>query len=97
MGGRNIEVIAKYRALGGIGNIEPGEATEPGALAWLPDKYSLLKYAATLYKVAEGLSRKYLFCIELARQYIDINCFCSYSGFIAKAIGTFIKKQPPEL
>lgn len=87
------EIIHKYIALGGTQNIEPEEAQEPGAPSWLPDRYNWLQYRATLYKIADGLRDHDEACIEIAVQYIELNYFGSYSGFIRERFARLLKSK----
>lgn len=88
------EIVAKYKALGGKGSIAPEEATEPGAPSWMPDRYNWLQYIATLHKIADGVSDADAVCIELAIQYIELNYFGSYSGFIRERLARLLKSKP---
>jgi len=90
-GWKKEEVIAKYLHLGGTGNIEPREATEPGAPSWLPDRHNWLQYRATLYMIADGIKQSDNVCIELAIQYIELDYFGSYSGFIRARLARLLK------
>lgn len=85
------EILSKYLLLGGSRNIEPGEATEPGAPAWFPDRYNWLQYRATLYKIADGIKQSDMACIEIAIQYIELDYFGSYSGFIRARLARLLK------
>lgn len=88
------KIIRKYISLGGTQNIEPDEAREPGAPSWLPDRYNWLQYRATLYKIADGLRVHDEACIEIAVQYIELNYFGSYSGFIRERFARLLKSKP---
>ena len=85
------ELIEKYLNLGGKASIEPDEASEPGAPSWLPDRHNWLQYRATLYKIADGLHASDKVCIEFAVQYIELNYFGSYSGFIRERLARLLK------
>lgn len=85
------ELISRYYDLGGKGSIVPSEATEPGAPSWLPDRYNWLQYRATLHKIADGIKQSDLVCIELAIQYIELDYFGSYSGYIRARLARLLK------
>lgn len=76
------EIINEHRSLGGKVSISGKDATEPGAPAWLPDRYNWLQYRETLYRVHEGVKANDSACIELAIRYIELNYIGSYSGYI---------------
>jgi len=80
------EIISEHRRLGGTFSINGEEATEPGAPAFLPDRYNWLQYRQTLYKVSEGVKANDNACIELAIRYIVLNYIGSYSGFIREKL-----------
>ena len=87
------EILNRYADLGGKSSIEPSEATEPGAPSWLPDRRNWLQYRATLYKIASGLRGNDSACIELAIQYIELDYFGSYSGFIRERFARLLKNN----
>ena len=87
------DIVLKHRLLGGEVSIEIPVATEPGAPSWLPDRYNWLQYRATLHKVSDGVSLKDEACIEIAIQYIELNYFGSYSGFIRERYARQLKSQ----
>lgn len=57
----------------------------------MPDRYNWLQYRATLYKIADGLSENDPVCIELAIEYIELNYFGSYSGYIRERLARLLK------
>ena len=85
------ELIAEHRRLGGNFPIDGEEATEPGAPAYLPDRYNWLQYRETLYRVCDGVRENDGACIELAIRYIELNYIGSYSGFIREKLARALK------
>ncbi len=85
------EIIKEHRRLGGTFTIDGEEATEPGAPAFLPDRYNWLQYRKTLYRVNAGIRENDSACIELAIRYIELNYIGSYSGFIREKLARALK------
>ena len=85
------EMINEYSRLGGAFSINGQEATEPGAPAFLPDRYNWLQYRETLYRINEGVRKNDSVCIELAIRYIELNYIGSYSGFIREKLARALK------
>src|SRR5262245_17147489 len=52
-GWRANEIVAEHARLGGTFDLTGPEATEPGAPAWLPERYSWLQYRQMLHRVGE--------------------------------------------
>jgi hypothetical protein len=48
------QIVAEHARLGGAFDLTGPEATEPGAPAWLPERYSWLQYRQMLRRVGEG-------------------------------------------
>lgn len=87
------ELIALHNTLGGTFPIDGEEASEPGAPAWLPDRYNWLQYRETLRRIAQGIQQKDPACIEIAIRYIELNYFGSYSGYLKARFAQLIKPQ----
>jgi hypothetical protein len=85
------ELVTEHRRLGGNFSIEGEDATEPGAPAFLPDRYNWLQYRETLYRVCDGVRENDDACIELAIKYIELNYIGSYSGFIREKLARALK------
>ena len=85
------ELIDEHRRLGGQVSIDGEPATEPGAPAFLPDRYNWLQYRATLYRISAGARANDAACIELAIRYIELNYIGSYSGFIRENLARALK------
>ena len=85
------EIIAAHRRLRGVFSIIGEDATEPGAPAFLPDRFNWLQYRETLYRVCDGVRENDNACIELAIRYIELNYIGSYSGFIREKLARALK------
>ncbi len=85
------EIISEHRNLDGTFSLNGVDATEPGAPAFLPDRYNWLQYRETLYRVNEGVKANDSACIELAIRYIELNYIGSYSGFIKEKLARALK------
>ena len=85
------DILKRYIDLGGRSSIEPDVAAEPGAPSYLPDRYNWLQYRATLYEIAGGVKRRDKAFVELAIQYIELDYFGSYSGFIRERFARLLK------
>lgn len=86
------ELVHRYAVLGGTRGFEPPEATEPRAPSWLPDRYNWLQYRAALYCIANGIRAGDPVCVELAIEYIELNYFGSYSGFLRERFARALKQ-----
>lgn len=87
------ELISQHKALGGFFEIDSGEASEPGAPSWMPDRYKWLQYRKTLNEIGNGIKKGDKACIELAIRYIELDYFGSYSGFIKERLARLLKPQ----
>ena len=87
------ETISEHNHLGGTFTINGEEATEPGAPAFLSDRYSWLQYRETLYRVNEGVKVNDGACVELAIRYIELNYIGSYSGLIRDKLARSLKSS----
>ena len=85
------ELIAEHRRLRGNFSIDGKTATEPGAPAFLPDRYNWLQYRETLYRICDGVRANDDACIELAIRYIELNYIGSYSGYIKGKLARALK------
>jgi hypothetical protein len=85
------EIIKEHRNLGGNFVIDGDDATEPGAPAFLPDRYNWLQYRQTLHRICDGVRENDDACIELAIRYIELNYIGSYSGFIREKLARALK------
>jgi len=85
------EILKAHKSLGGAFSIDGEIVTEPGAPAYLPDRYNWLQYRATLYRVNEGVKANDIACIELSIRYIELNYIGSYSGFIREKLARALK------
>ena len=92
-GWRKEEILEMHRSLNGVYPIGGGDATEPGAPSWMPDRYSWLQYRETLKRVSDGVRASDSACIEIAIRYIELNYFGSYSGFIRESLARGLKSQ----
>ena len=84
-------LVAEHQRLGGKFSIDGEDASEPGAPAFLPDRYNWLQYRETLYRVCDGVRENDDACIELAIKYIELNYIGSYSGFIREKLARALK------
>ena len=93
------EVIAEHALLCGTYDIRGPEATEPGAPAWLPERYEWLQYRATVYRIADGVRADDPACIELAVRFIELRHIGSYSGFLRERLSRCLRHAAltPEL
>jgi hypothetical protein len=87
------EIVSLHKALGGSFEIDSGEASEPGAPSWMPDRYNWLQYKKSLYEIGNGIKKGDKACIELAIRYIETDYFGSYSGFIKERLARLLKPQ----
>jgi hypothetical protein len=85
------DMVGAHRNLNGSFCIDGEDATEPGAPAFLPDRYNWLQYRQTLYRVCEGVRENDEACTELAIRYIELNYMGSYSGFIREKLARALK------
>jgi len=85
------ELVTEHRRLGGKFSIDGEDVTEPGAPAFLPDRYNWLQYRETLYRVCDGVRENDGACIELAIKYVELNYIGSYSGFIREKLARALK------
>ncbi len=85
------EVLEMHQHLGGRFSIDGAEAKEPGAPAFLPDRYNWLQYRETLYRVCDGIKENDQACLELSIRYIELNYIGSYSGFIREKMSRALK------
>ena len=85
------EILREHERLGGKFCIDGEDATEPGAPAFLPDRYNWLQYRQTLYRVGDGVRNNDQACIEIAIRYIELNYIGSYSGFIREKLARALK------
>lgn len=85
------EILEHHRKLGGEFCIDGEDAKEPGAPAFLPDRYNWLQYRITLYRVSDGVREDDTACVELAIRYIELNYIGSYSGFIREKLARALK------
>lgn len=85
------EIAAEHERLGGQFDIRGPRATEPGAPAWLPERYDWLQYRATLYRVADGVLAGDAACTELAVRFIELRYIGSYSGFVRALLARRLK------
>jgi hypothetical protein len=83
------EVVAIHKSLGGTFQIAATAATEPGAPAWMPDRYNWLQYRETLRGIAKGIKVGESACVELAIRYIELN----YFGFLRARFARLLKSQ----
>ena len=87
------EILGEYANLDGQFSIDGPDATEPGAPAFLPDRFSWLQYRETLRRIGDGVRENDHGCIELAIRYIELNYFGSYSGYICARLARTLKNK----
>ena len=90
-GWRANEIVAEHARLGGTFDLTGPEATEPGAPAWLPERYSWLQYRQMLHRVGEGILQGDAACVEIAVRYIVLRYIGSYSGFLRQMLARRLK------
>jgi len=90
-GWRKESIIGAHQRLNPNHELEVPEATEPGAPAWLPDRYNWLQYRASLYEVAAGIKQACPACVELGVRYIELDYMGSYSGYIKERLATVLR------
>jgi hypothetical protein len=85
------QIVAEHARLGGTFDLTGPEATEPGAPAWLPERYSWLQYRQMLRRVGEGIFQGDAACVEIAVRYIVLRYIGSYSGFLPQMLARRLK------
>lgn len=90
-GWRANEIVAEHARLGGTFDLTGPDATEPGAPAWLPDRYSWLQYRQTLHRIGDGILQGDTACVEIAVRYIVLRYIGSYSGFLRQMLARRLK------
>lgn len=85
------EILELHKTLGGEYCLKGEDAIEPGAPAFLPDRYNWLQYRETLYRVCEGVRKSDEACIELAVRYIELDFIGSYSGYLREKMSRALK------
>jgi hypothetical protein len=92
-GWRKEDIIALHKQLHGKYSIYTPQPENVVAPCHIPDRFNWLEYRNTLHKIGDGVSVGDKACIEIAINYIVVNYFGSYSGFIRERLARLLKSQ----